>query len=57
VVTAGEKGAYTLDKLELRSRLDVMKSRSIPGSTISNYEKIDYDWDADLKRKLEAQQK
>ncbi len=57
VVTAGEKGSYALDKLELRSRLDVMKSRSLPGGAISNYEKIDYDWDADLKRKLEAQQK
>ena len=57
VVTGGEKGAYILDRLELRSRLDVMTSRSIPGGVISNYEKIDYDWEADLQRKLEAQQK
>jgi len=57
ILTAGDKGSYSLEKLELRSRLEIMKSRALPGGSISNYEKIDYDWDADLKRKLEAQQK
>lgn len=57
VFTKKNEGSYGLEKLELRSRLDVMKSRAIPGSAISNYEKLDYDWDEDLKRKLEAQQK
>jgi len=57
VTTKENNGSFSLEKLEMRSRLDVMRSRAIPGAFISNYEKIDYDWDADLKRKLEAQQK
>jgi len=39
-----DKG-YKLDKLELRSRLDVMESVSIPGGEIENYKKLEYNWD------------
>ena len=34
-----------------------MKSRSFPGGEISNYEKIEYDWEAEMKRKVDAAKK
>ena len=36
---------FRLQKLELRSRLDVMESVAIPGSEIENYKKLNYNWD------------
>jgi len=40
-----KNGRFTLQKLELRSRIDVMESMAFPFVEISNYKKIDFDWD------------
>jgi len=57
VVTKENEGSYALDKLELRSRLGIMESYAFPGGSISDYEKLEYDWDADLQRKLDEKNK
>lgn len=35
---------YFLERLEFRSRLDVMDSWAFPGGEIDDYKKIEYDW-------------
>ena len=39
------KGRYKIDKLELRSRLEVMESVSFPGGDIDDYKKLAFNWD------------
>ena len=36
---------YFIEKLEFRSRIEVMESVAFPGGEIDDYKKIDYDWD------------
>ena len=36
---------FVLDKIEFRSRIDVMESVAFPGGPIDDYKKINYDWD------------
>ncbi len=57
IIPVGTSNGFKLGSIELRSRLDIMKSVAFPGGAISDYEKIVYDWDTDLKRKLEKAQK
>ena len=57
IIPEGTSNGFKLKKIELRSRLNVMKSRSFPGGEISNYEKIEYDWEAEMKRKVDAAKK
>ena len=45
IVPSKTDDGYRLDKIELRSRLDVMESVSIPGGAIDNYKKLNYNWD------------
>jgi hypothetical protein len=40
-----ETGEYFIDKLEFRSRIDVMECRGFPGGEISNYKKLDFNWE------------
>ena len=40
-----KNGRFTLQKLELRSRIDVMESMAFPSAEISNYKKINFNWD------------
>ena len=47
---------FVLKTIEFRSRLDVMESKGFPGGSISDYEKLDYDWEAKLKRQLEQKE-
>ena len=39
-----EKGEYYIEKLEFRSRIDVMESGGFPDGEISNYKKLDFNW-------------
>lgn len=57
IIPEGTSNGFNLKKIEFRSRLSVMKSHAFPGGEISNYEKIEYDWDAEMKRKVEAAKK
>jgi len=38
-------GRYKLEKLELRSRLDVMKSVAFPGGEVEDYKKLAFNWE------------
>ncbi len=57
IIPEGTSNGFNLKKIEFRSRLNVMRSQAFPGGKISNYEKIEYDWDAEMKRKIEAAKK
>lgn len=37
-------GGFGLQRIEFRSRLEVMESISFPGGQIDNYKKLNYDW-------------
>lgn len=39
------EAGYRVQKLEFRSRLDVMESIAIPGGEIEDYKKLNYNWD------------
>ncbi len=56
VIPVAVKKGFKLKLIEFRSRLDVMESRAFPGGPISDYVKLDYDWDANLERKLKEDQ-
>lgn len=44
IPVAKEKG-FALDKIEFRSRIEIMESVAIPGGdTIDDYKKIEYEW-------------
>lgn len=55
VIPAGTASGFKLGKIEFRSRMEVMDSKAFPGGDINDYEKLNYDWDANMKRKLEEQ--
>ena len=57
IVPKGTAKGFDLDRIEFRSRLDVVESRAFPGGVISDYEKLDYDWEAKMKRMVEDAQK
>lgn len=40
----GDNGRFTLEKLEFRSRIEVMESKAFPGGPIDNYKKLDFNW-------------
>jgi len=50
----GTSSGFQLKRIAFRSRLDVMESKAFPGGKISDYEKLEYDWEAKMKRTLEA---
>ena len=39
------ENGYRVERLEFRSRLDVMESIAIPGGEIEDYKKLNYNWD------------
>ena len=57
IVPKGTANGFDLERLEFRSRLDVVDSRAFPGGVINDYEKLDYDWEAKMKRMVEEGQK
>jgi hypothetical protein len=54
VFPEGSAQGFRLKRIEFRSRLDVVHSQAFPGGMISDYKKLDYDWEARMKRRLEA---
>jgi hypothetical protein len=42
--TQDETGRFTIDKLEFRSRIDVMESFGFPSGEITDYKKLDFKW-------------
>lgn len=56
VFPIGTDKGFRLERIELRSRLDVVNSMAFPGGPISDYEKLEYDWEAKMKRTLEEGQ-
>lgn len=50
ITPVGTAKGFDLEKIEFRSRLEVMSSRGFPGGVISDYEKLDYDWEAKMER-------
>ncbi len=50
IIPKGTADGFDLEKIEFRSRLDVVHSRAFPGGVINDYEKLDYDWEAKMKR-------
>ena len=53
IIPVGTSKGFDLERIEFRSRLDVVDSRAFPGGKISDYEKLDYDWEAKMKRTME----
>ena len=57
ILPKGTANGFDLDRIEFRSRLDVVDSRAFPGGIINDYEKLEYDWEAKMKRMVEEAQK
>ena len=57
IVPKGTADGFDLERIEFRSRLDVVHSRAFPGGIIDDYEKLDYDWEAKMKRVAEEAKK
>lgn len=53
IVPVGSANGFKLEKIEFRSRLNVMESKAFPGGAINNYEKLEYDWEAKMQRMIE----
>lgn len=42
--TQDESGRFSIEKLEFRSRIDVMESKGFPHGEIDDYKKLDFKW-------------
>lgn len=57
IVPKGTPNGFELERIDFRSRLNVMESKAFPGGPIDNYEKLEYDWEAKMKRMVEEKNK
>ena len=53
IIPKGTANGFDLERIEFRSRLDVVHSRAFPGGVIDDYEKLEYDWAAKQRRSVE----